>query len=250
MLLSLSLSPLSLSLSLSLLSSNVSGKLTDSLKFKLKDQGHTIGIISVPISSLTRRKHDQWIPFQPYKKDRSYHGDLCLSCYVSEVRIASDLSPTNSHSSSEDVSGSGKKSGGIGAHFEKWSPLGGKLGIGNRLSSSSDSDIRKDLYGGGHLSPIDDERMSSPLGIKLPLSLSPSLPLSPPFLFSICPPPLSPSLSPFLSPSLSLSLPLSLPFSPPLSLSFSFVVYSFHNFHFPLIVLIFHILPPFPHRLS
>ncbi|XP_011405932.2 PREDICTED: uncharacterized protein LOC105313866 isoform X1 [Amphimedon queenslandica] len=144
---------------------NVSGKLTDSLKFKLKDQGHTIGIISVPISSLTRRKHDQWIPFQPYKKDRSYHGDLCLSCYVSEVRIASDLSPTNSHSSSEDVSGSGKKSGGIGAHFEKWSPLGGKLGIGNnRLSSSSDSDIRKDLSGGGHLSPIDDERMSSPLG--------------------------------------------------------------------------------------
>lgn len=164
------------------------------LKFKLKDQGHTVGIITLPISSLTKRKHEQWIPFQPYKKDRTYHGDLCLNCYVSEVRTSADLSPTNSHSSSsEDVSGGGGGWKALGATFEKWSPLGGKLGGGGgRAASSSDSDIRRDLYGGGHLSPIDDERMGSPLGMYLRYL----------FFFSLLPP--SPSLSPSFFCSLSL----------------------------------------------
>ena len=166
------------------------------LKFKLKDQGHTVGIITLPISSLTKRKHEQWIPFQPYKKDRTYHGDLCLNCYVSEVRTSADLSPTNSYnSSSEDVSGGGGGWKALGATFEKWSPLGGKLGGGGgRAASSSDSDIRRDLYGGGHLSPIDDERMGSPLGMYLRYL----------FFFSLLPP--SPSLSPPLFLLLSLSL--------------------------------------------
>ena len=73
--------------------------------------------------SLTRRKQEKWIPFQPYKKEKESHGELCLSCFVSEFRPLLDLSPNNSHSSTEDIS------------------CGNKKGLFHRHNHSSGSDI-------------------------------------------------------------------------------------------------------------
>ena len=70
-----------------LLCRNVTGaKPGDHLTFKLRDKDHTTGIVTVPLSSINRRRNEQWWSLQPYKREKEAHGELLLQCWVSEWR--------------------------------------------------------------------------------------------------------------------------------------------------------------------
>ncbi len=77
---------------------NVTGKSNDSLVFKIKDQGHTVGVVKIPIKTITRRKHEEWYSIKPNKKDKDFHGEIRLSCFVSEFQSthAAEITPTDS----------------------------------------------------------------------------------------------------------------------------------------------------------
>ena len=81
---------------------NVTSKANDSLLFKIKDQGHTVGVVKIPVKTITRRKSEEWYPINPYKKEKDFHGEIRLSCYVSDFRLLSP-STVNSSGSSEDM---------------------------------------------------------------------------------------------------------------------------------------------------
>ena len=47
-----------------------------------------MGIVTVPIATITTRRHEQWYPLQPYKKEKEVNGELCLNCFISEFKPA------------------------------------------------------------------------------------------------------------------------------------------------------------------
>ncbi len=88
----------------------MAGKLNDSLIFKIKDQGHTVGIVKIPLRTITRRKRDEWHAIQPYKKEKDFQGELRLNCFVSETK-RSESTPPTSNNELCDETGERKKGG-------------------------------------------------------------------------------------------------------------------------------------------
>ena len=102
----------------------MAGKLNDSLIFKIKDQGHTVGIVKIPIRTITRKKRDEWHPIQPYKKEKDFQGELRLKCFISETKRSAESTPPTSNNEVGDETTGERKKGGLfhGALNMKLSP--------------------------------------------------------------------------------------------------------------------------------
>ena len=117
---------------------NVTGKSNDSLSFKLKDQGNTIGIVKIPVNTIQRRRSEQWYPLKPYKREKEVHGELGLICFVSEFRPLpqqTEVSPGSSHNSSMEDLPHGEKKKGPFHGFHRRTPSWGII------KASSDTDV-------------------------------------------------------------------------------------------------------------
>ncbi len=68
--------------------SPVPSRIHGSIKFKVRDKDHTLGVVTVSLAELSGHQHKQWLPLQPHKKSHEAHGDLLLSSWVSEYRAA------------------------------------------------------------------------------------------------------------------------------------------------------------------
>lgn len=113
--------------------------------FKLRDRDHTIGIVAIPLSSINRRRTEQWWSLQPYKKEKEAHGELCLQCWVSEWKQVTipggeEHSPSSPHTGSqEDLHhGGGKEKGRSHFPLHFWSS---SHSSGKPSPTSSDSDL-------------------------------------------------------------------------------------------------------------
>ena len=83
--------------------SNVAGKASSAVKFKLRDKEHTIGVATKSIAEITSHKTKQWLPLLPHKsKSHEAVGEILVEFHVSESRPSDLASPTSSHTSSQE----------------------------------------------------------------------------------------------------------------------------------------------------
>lgn len=157
-----------------LFSRNVAGvKPGEQLTFKLRDKDHTIGIVTIPLSSINRRRSEQWWPLQPYKREKEVHGELLLQCWVSEWRHlpaggeSADHSPASScGGSQEDLHSNGSsKDRPRGHHSPHIWPSSHIAGSGRPSPTTSDSDNiglsgDSSIVGGSEPRQLDPDSLS------------------------------------------------------------------------------------------
>ena len=141
---------------------NVAGaKPSDHLTFKLRDKDHTVGIVTIPLSSINRRRNEQWWSLQPYKREKEAHGELLLQCWVSEWRPLptaasawADNSPASScGGSQEDLNHSNGSKVRSSSH-----PLPSTYSSGRPSPTISDSDVHIGLSSNLQ----NDQRLTDP----------------------------------------------------------------------------------------
>lgn len=75
-----------------------------SVKFKVRDKEHTLGVVVLSLTSLGshRESSKKWLPLTPHKKGHEVSGELLVECFVSQFRPGQvmSLSETSSPISS------------------------------------------------------------------------------------------------------------------------------------------------------
>lgn len=90
--------------------SAVSGRLSSTIKFKVRDKEHTLGVVQMSLSDLAHLKSKKWHPLQPHRKSHETHGELQVGCLISEYKVVSPekVSPSTSRTSSTEDLRQGK----------------------------------------------------------------------------------------------------------------------------------------------
>jgi len=67
---------------------------TPTVKFKVRDKEHTLGVVSLSLTTLGphREASQKWYPILPHKKGHEAFGELLLECFVSQYRPGQVLS--------------------------------------------------------------------------------------------------------------------------------------------------------------
>ena len=85
------------------------------LKFRVRDQDHSLGAVHLNIAEFTRPSGKQWYPIFPSKKSHESVGELLVEYSVKEYRPCSQKhSPITSHSPSQEDIASKGSAGGVG----------------------------------------------------------------------------------------------------------------------------------------
>lgn len=90
--------------------------------FKVKDKDHTIGVVKVPVTSLTTISQTTWLPLEPHKKSSEAHGDLQVEYWLSTPFSAEVNERSNSVSVMEDFAERGSVGTGLKEYFKRSMP--------------------------------------------------------------------------------------------------------------------------------
>ena len=67
--------------------------------------------MKIPIKTIPRKKREDWYSIKPYKKEKDFHGEIRLSCFVSEFKSLPHSEMSTNSGSTEDILSSEKKKG-------------------------------------------------------------------------------------------------------------------------------------------
>ena len=91
-------------------------------KFKVKDKEHTIGVVKVPIATLTTVSQLTWFPLEPHKRSSEAHGELQVEYWVNAPFSAEVDETSSSAPAVEDVAERGGLGSGLKEYFKRSVP--------------------------------------------------------------------------------------------------------------------------------
>ena len=92
-------------------------------KFKVKDKDHTIGVVKVPVTSLTTASQTAWFPLQPHKRSSEAQGELQVEYWLSApFKTEEEEEASNSTAAVENVTESGQVGTSLKDYFKRSMP--------------------------------------------------------------------------------------------------------------------------------